>query len=212
MENVKGQDIWVMRNFQGETRVICDKLSKVIKPIFGSNFRNYLTYDTVFTSNTHHLVENEFRTVDYLSDSFNNFPQRPRVNRYELQRTRPREEQQHIVDWKKKNFRVKLRPKTPVTFSVPVMMSRDKDFYKMYNIITRQIHKERENELKEAAEGRSESPTQGNYLTRSVQEKLMKARAQSTAEPSYRTAFTDKMVKTDCSADFYDCKIDTLLP
>ena len=139
MENVKGQDIWVMRNFQGDTRVVCDKLSKVIKPIFGSNFRNYLTYDTVFTSHTHHLVENEFRTVDYLSDSLNNLPQRPRVNRYELQRTRPREEQQHIVDWKKKNFRVKHRPKTPVTFSVPEMMSRDKDFYKMYNIITRQI-------------------------------------------------------------------------
>ena len=89
-------------------------------------------------------------------------------------------------------------------------MSRDKDFYRIENIITRQILQQRTRELQEA-EARSESPTQGNYLSKSAKEKLLKTKS-TAAAPSGRSVFSDKMVKTDCSTDFYDCKIGTVLP
>lgn len=77
---------------QMENTNICEKLSKQIKPIYGTNIRFRNEYDTEFTSEKHHMVRNkmieylenvelpESRLVEIkINDSYPNEPNKPRV-------------------------------------------------------------------------------------------------------------------------------------
>ena len=56
-------------DYRGPTDMVCEKLTNMLEPVYGDNWKSFLKYETLFTSKTHHLVENEFRTVDFLGDS-----------------------------------------------------------------------------------------------------------------------------------------------
>jgi hypothetical protein len=53
---VKGMKDWIKKKQPPE---ICQHLQRVIKPRYGKDWARRLNYETVFTSLTHHQVENE---------------------------------------------------------------------------------------------------------------------------------------------------------
>lgn len=62
---------------------MCEKLEKIIKPVYGKNFCSLLAYDTIYTSNDHHMVENRPTTKNFIADSLIE-PQRADPCRYEI--------------------------------------------------------------------------------------------------------------------------------
>ena len=60
---------FVSPGYKGETNHLCERLSHIVKPIYGTNFSNFLAFDTVFTSDTHYMIENRFGSPDFAGDS-----------------------------------------------------------------------------------------------------------------------------------------------
>ena len=72
--------------------MMCDRIATGphgIKPIYGKNIFNHIKYDTIFTSATHHMVENEFREQNFIADSVNMPVVQPEQYRYEVVKNIP---------------------------------------------------------------------------------------------------------------------------
>ena len=81
---------FVSPGYKGDTDHICERLSSIVRPIYGTNFSNFLAFDTVFTSDTHYMIENQFASPDFAGDSAL-VPRRAQLRRYSLEKNPPRE-------------------------------------------------------------------------------------------------------------------------
>lgn len=106
--------------------------------MYEKDWTKKVEYKTIFTSLTHHKIENKPTTDVYLAEQYASGPVNPEQTRYQILKNS--DDLQRLP--KRSNFRPISAMRTPLKrpkFDIPSMLDRDQDFYSLTNLFYRKL-------------------------------------------------------------------------